>query len=141
MSRWSRAFILAAGWAFVGLAVLGVFVPVLPTTPFVLLASSCFIRSSPRARRWLAENRWFGPMLREWEEHRAIRRSVKVLAIVTVLAVIALAMVRDLHWTRRVPVVVLGVVGLAVVLRLRTIPRAAPTDARPKTRPARSPPP
>jgi hypothetical protein len=111
---------LAAGWLFVALAVLGILLPLLPTTPFVLLAGSCFIRSSPRARRWLEQNRWLGPPLRDWHEHRAVRRPVKVIAVVTVLLVIALTFARDLPWKVRIPIVALGTVGLLVIWRLPT---------------------
>jgi uncharacterized membrane protein YbaN (DUF454 family) len=122
MSAWSRILFLAAGWAFVALAVLGVFLPLLPTTPFVLLASSCFIKSSPRWQAWLANSRWFGPPLRDWHEHRAVRRPVKVLAVVVIAAVITASLLRDLHWGVRTLIIVLGAVGLTVVLRLPTVP-------------------
>ena len=132
MSRWSRAFTLAAGWLFVGLAALGVVLPLLPTTPFVLLAASCFVRSSPRARRWLAESRVFGPFLRDWEEHHGVRRSVKAVAVVSVLAAIGLTLLRDVHWVVRLLVVMLGLVGLFVVWRLPTVVPSRPCrPARP----------
>ena len=131
-----RAIYLVLGWLFVALAVLGVFLPLLPTTPFVLLASSCFLKSSPRWQRWLADSRWFGPLLRDWHEHRAVRRPVKVLAVVVISAVIAASLFRDLHWAVRTLVIALGAVGLIVVLRLRTAPADAPADS-----PASAPPP
>jgi len=64
-----------------GAALVGVFLPLWPTTPFVLLAAACFARSSERWHRWLLENPTFGPMIREWEQKRCIRCRVKVLAI------------------------------------------------------------
>ena len=131
MRGWSRGLLLAAGWAFVALAALGVFLPVLPTTPFLLLASSCFLKSSPRARQWLINSRLFGPFLRDWEEHHGVRRPVKILAFVVVLAVIALSLVRDLHWAVRTLIVVLGSVGLAVVWRLPTIAASHPRPQGP----------
>ena len=127
-----RVVYLLLGWLFVALAVLGVFLPLLPTTPFVLLASSCFLKSSPRARQWLVNSRLFGPFLRDWEEHHGVRRPVKILAFVVVLAVIALSLFRDLHWAVRTLIVVLGSVGLAVVWRLPTID---PSQPRPRGRP------
>jgi uncharacterized protein len=130
-----RAIYLVVGWLFVALAVLGVFLPLLPTTPFVLLASSCFLKSSPRWQRWLASSRWFGPLLRDWHEHRAVRRPVKALAVVVITAVIAASLLRDLHWAVRGLIIALGAVGLVVVLRLRTAPSDASTSA-----PADSPP-
>ena len=131
MTASSRILLMAAGWAFVGLAALGAFLPLLPTTPFVLLASSCFIRSSPRARKWLYESRLFGPALRDWEEHRAVRRPVKILAVVTVLGVIGLSFVRDLHWAVRGMIIALGLVGLVVVWWLPTVPQTGGAEAPP----------
>ena len=118
MKRWVY---LGLGWAFVGLAAAGVFLPVLPTTPFLLLASSCFLKSSPRWQRWLERSRLFGPFLRDWAEHRAVRRPVKVLAVVVVSVVMLAAMFRDLHWGVRAAIVAVGAVGLIVVLRLPTL--------------------
>ena len=135
MNRWVY---LGLGWAFVGLAVAGVFLPLLPTTPFLLLASSCFLKSSPRWKLWLERNRLLGPFLRDWGEHRAVRRPVKVLAVVVVSAVIAAAMLRDLHWGVKGAIVAVGVVGLVVVWRLPTLPAGgaatAPTRTGPGTR-------
>ena len=62
------------------LATAGAFLPLLPTTPFLLLAAACFARSSERLHRRLMEHGLFGPILHDWERHRAIRTRVKVLA-------------------------------------------------------------
>ncbi|NDC64815.1 MAG: DUF454 domain-containing protein, partial [Planctomycetia bacterium] len=80
---------VAAGWACVGLAVVGALLPLVPTTPFVLLASWCFFRGSPRIHAWLHRSRWFGPTLDDWEHYRGIRRSMKYRTIVLVSAVVA----------------------------------------------------
>jgi uncharacterized protein len=130
---WGRWAFLLLGWFFVGLGVLGLFLPLLPTTPFLLLASSCFVRSSPRWQRWLMNSRWFGPTLRDWDEHRAVRRPVKVLAVVVVSIVLVFAAVRDLHWLVRTLIIVLGLVGLAVVYRLPVVPAAGGDRAEPAT--------
>ena len=119
--NWKRRAFLVAGWLCVVLAAAGVVLPLLPTTPFVLLASSCFIRSSPRARKWLMNSRWFGPSLRDWNEHRAIRRSVKVLALVVCSTVIALTFFRNIHWGLRTAIIVIGAIGMIVVIRLPVI--------------------
>ncbi len=76
-SRLVRGLYLALGIAALMLAVLGVVLPVLPTTPFVLLAAACFARSSERFHRRLLANRIAGPIIREWREHRSIPRGVK----------------------------------------------------------------
>ena len=76
-----RVMLVVAGLGSVGLAVLGAFLPLLPTTPFLLLAAACFARASPRFYNWLLNNRTFGPLLAEWREHRAIPYRTKWSAI------------------------------------------------------------
>ncbi len=75
----------AIGFLFVGLATLGVFLPILPTTPFLLLAAGCFARSSEKWHRWLLSNPTFGPLIRNWQEHRCISRASKMTAIILIL--------------------------------------------------------
>lgn len=62
------------------LGIIGIFLPVLPTTPFVLLAAACWARTSPRFHRWLHGHRVFGPMVRDWATRRAVPRRAKYLA-------------------------------------------------------------
>jgi hypothetical protein len=80
--RWPRALWLAAGWLALAAGAVGIFLPLLPTTPFVLLAAWCFSRGSERCERWLLEHRHFGPMVRDWRMHRAIPLRAKQLATV-----------------------------------------------------------
>ena len=81
-----RLLLVTAGLVCVGLAYLGTLLPGLPTTPWLLLASVCFARSSPRLQRWLLRSPVFGRLLRDWHEHRGIRRPVKVAAVAMVVA-------------------------------------------------------
>jgi uncharacterized membrane protein YbaN (DUF454 family) len=76
-----RGLLMTAGSVCVVLGVLGIFLPLLPTTPFMLLAAACFARSSRRVHEWLLANRTFGPLIREWERHRTIPRRTKLTAI------------------------------------------------------------
>ena len=69
------------GFIFLGLGVIGVFLPLLPTTPFLLVSAACFARSSERWHQWLLSNRIFGPMITDWQERKCIARSTKIFAI------------------------------------------------------------
>lgn len=93
MKRTLRAAYLAAGFVFLGIGVLGVVLPVLPTTPFVLLAAACFARSSDRFHQWLLDHRYFGPLVREWRQYRSIPYRTKVFAIAMMAATLTVSIV------------------------------------------------
>jgi uncharacterized membrane protein YbaN (DUF454 family) len=79
--RLARSFWVAGGILALALAVVGMFLPVLPTTPFVLLAAFCFGRGSARFHHWLLHNRRFGPYFRDYREGRGVPLRAKILAI------------------------------------------------------------
>lgn len=80
-SNLSRRLWVIAGTFFVGLGILGIFLPIVPTTPFFLLAAACYARSSQRFYNWLLNNRWFGNYIRDYREGKGIPLKVKVLTI------------------------------------------------------------
>ena len=77
-----RGVFLAVGLFALALGLAGVVLPVLPTTPFLILAVACFARSSGRLERWLLEHRRFGPPLRDWRERGAVPPRAKAMAAV-----------------------------------------------------------
>ena len=76
-----RALFATLGVFAVAFGIIGVFVPGLPTTEFIIAASYLFARSSPRLEGWLEGNRWFGPVLRRFRETRGMARKTKALAL------------------------------------------------------------
>lgn len=76
-----RYLLLAIGWLSVALGVIGIFLPVLPTTPFLLLAAACFARSSPRFHAWLVNHPHLGPWIRDYLSGQGIPLKGKVYAI------------------------------------------------------------
>ncbi len=111
-----RSLWLATGLLFLALGLVGVVLPVLPTTPFLLLAAGCFAKSSPRLHRWLLSHRTFGPPIRRWEEHGAISRGAKRLAVGSMATVFALSLWLGLSWPVLLAQGVLIAVGCAFVL-------------------------
>jgi len=122
---------VVGGWACVGLAVLGSILPLLPTTPFLLLASWCFFRGSPRIHAWLHRSKWFGPTLDDWQHYRGIRRGLKHRAVVMVLAVVGLSLLLSgMPWWLRYVVLGLVGVGLYTIWTVPTLPDDAPKPPR-----------
>jgi uncharacterized membrane protein YbaN (DUF454 family) len=76
-----RPLYFTLGWVFFGVGFAGAFVPVLPTTPFMLLALWSFSRSSPRFHDWLYNHKFFGPPLQQWHEHHVIPPVAKFFAL------------------------------------------------------------
>lgn len=118
-NRVRRVIFGVSGVLFVGLAVLGAFLPLLPTTPFLLLASYCFVRSVPQWNDRLLKSQLFGPLLRDWQNHRGVRLHVKMTAIsVMLVTMTASALSGRLSAPWMGILVAAGSIGLVVVLRL-----------------------
>lgn len=125
MSFARRVFLLGVGFLSVGLAAAGIMLPLLPTTPFLLLAAACFLRSSDRLHRWLINHRWFGSYIRDYREYGGITRRAKsgTLVLLWLSLGYGIICVAGSAWLR----VLLFLIGTGVtvhVLRLRTVPTA-----------------
>jgi uncharacterized membrane protein YbaN (DUF454 family) len=121
MTGTGRVLYQVLGWSSVGMAVVGAIVPGIPTAPFVVLAGYFFIRSSPEAHQWLRESRWFGPILRDWEEHRAIRRSLRNAAVGLILFSMGFTALLGLPTALTASIITLQLVGLAIVMSLPVV--------------------
>ena len=86
-----RRLLLAAGTLCAGLGIIGMFVPILPTTPFLLLAAACYMRSSERFYRWLTNNRVFGAYVRNYLEGRGMPIRIKLVTILLLWLAIGLS--------------------------------------------------
>ena len=115
-----RLVLLAAGWLALALGFVGVFLPLLPTTPFLLLAAACFVRSSPRLHARMLAHPRLGPFLEQWRRERSIPRAAKLRAYVLVVACFTLSIVLVEAVAARIALGVLGLALLAFLARLRT---------------------
>lgn len=115
---WIRPLLLAAGILCVGIGAVGLFVPVLPSTPLFLLAAACFARSSRRLHRWLLHNRLFGRVIRGYLERRTVPLRTKIGAIVFLWAGITASILA-------VPIlpvrILLALVAVAVTVHLASL--------------------
>ncbi|WP_203290639.1 YbaN family protein [Maricaulis parjimensis] len=92
-----RVLWLFGGGVFLALAVIGILLPLVPTTPFLLLACFCFARSSKRLHDWLVHHPRFGPLIRDWQLYGAIRPRAKISAILVMVAALLLSVLIGLR--------------------------------------------
>lgn len=122
MIKW---LFLTVGVIATGLGVIGIFLPLVPTTPFLLLAAACFTRSSDRFHRWLVEHAHLGPMVRGYLEGTGIPRRAKTVAIVMVWLTVPSSafLLVPMPWVR----VLLLAIATGVTIYLVRLP-TAPAD-------------
>lgn len=115
-----RVMLILLGAGFVALGIAGIFLPVLPTTPFMLLAAACFARSSDRFYNWLLDHPVLGATVREWREHRSIPRRTKWFAIITMIGTLAISII--FFVPHRYLQIGLALYGVALALYLYRLP-------------------
>ena len=121
-SKWVRILLTTLGILFVGIGIFGVFLPVLPTTPFLLLAAACFARSSQRFYDWLLNNRWFGNYIRNYRDGKGLPLKQKAIIIILLWVAIGFSATFTVHalWVKIV--LILIAIGVSMhILSLRTL--------------------
>ncbi len=115
-----KPILIILGIMFVALGVLGIFIPVLPTTPFLLLALACFARSSEKLHDWLLSHKTLGPPIRQWHETRSIPLTVKIIALITIFisGVITLFTIESLNI--RIILIAVLIIPVIIILKIRT---------------------
>lgn len=106
-----KTLLLIAGFTSLSIGAIGIFLPILPTTPFVLLASGCFAGSSPRFYKWLAESKAFGGYIRHYQTKSGVSQKDKTRALIFLWCALILSAVvfrRPMLW------IILSIVGVAV---------------------------
>lgn len=110
--RWQRVMWLVAGVLALGTGIVGIVLPLLPTTPFVLLAAFCFARGCQRCELWMLQHRRFGPLLRDWQESHAVPLLAKQLAWAMMLVSALMGLYFVSGYLRWLPACCCAVAGL-----------------------------
>jgi len=114
-----QIFLIISGWLCIILGVIGVFLPLLPTTPFILLAAYCFSRSSPRFHKWILSHRFFGPIVKNYESGKGLPRKIRFRGLMLMwLGMIGSMIIIQKLWA----VIILGVIGVCVTVYLYRLP-------------------
>ncbi len=120
-SKLIRRLMIFAGSFFVGLGILGIFLPVLPTTPFLLLAAACYTKSSKRFYNWLINNKWLGIYIKNYREGNGIPLKVKILSISLLWFTIGYSVVFVVNTFLIQVILILIAIGVTIhVLSIRT---------------------
>ena len=126
---------LIGGWIALGLGTIGIFLPVLPTTPFVLVAAWCFSKGSREMHRWLLEHRWFGPTVRSWEEHGVIPLRAKLVSTAVMVPLVGyMALFSDAPGWAVLIAVPLALYGLWFIWSKPSRPAAVTDPGSPRPR-------
>lgn len=116
-----KFLLIIIGFIFVGLGCIGLVLPVMPTTPFLLVAAACFARSSERFYHWLMELHLFGPIIRNWEETKSISRNTKLVAIASIILVGGLSVTFVVeNLTIKLIVTTILLLNILLITRIRT---------------------
>ena len=115
--------LLVAGSIALGLGVIGVFVPLLPTTPFLLLAAACYIRSSPRVYRWLMANRLLGTYISNYRSGAGVPRRMKVASVCLLWLTIGYSAAFVVH--SALVRVILVLIAIGVTVHIASVPTSA----------------
>ena len=120
MNPAKKALLVAAGSVSLALAVLGIFLPLLPTTPFLLLASACYVRSSERLHGWLMGNRLLGGYIRNFQERRGIPLRAKLMTVGLLWLPLLYSVYRlDIPWLEWL-LVLMGLTWTVLIFRMKT---------------------
>jgi len=120
--KWVRVVLIVGGTSSVAIGILGIFVPVLPTTPFLLLAAACYARSSQRFYDWLLNNKYFGNYIRNYRERKGIPLKGKALTLALLWATIGCSVVFAVEILFVRVLLILIAIGVSIhIFSLRTL--------------------
>ena len=122
IATWIKLLLIIAGTIFVGLGVIGIFLPVIPATPFLLLAAACYARSSRRFYCWLLNNRWFGVYIKNYRQKKGMSLKLKILTVALLWLTILISVIFAIQSLALRIVLIIIAIGVSVhLLSLKTL--------------------
>ena len=119
-----KGLLIFAGTVFTAIGIIGIFVPILPTTPFLLLAAACYLRSSRRLYNWLLNNRFFGAYVRNYLDGRGMPRKIKIATILLLWITIACSIIFAVQALVIRVILLVVAVGVTVhIMLIKTTPK------------------
>lgn len=129
IKKLGNTFLIALGLISLALGLIGMFLPLLPTTPFVLLAAYFFSKGSPKLHHWVISRPYFGPMILEWERHGIISIKAKILATTMIILLFGLTL-KFVNVSMEIKTLV-TFIGLCVLLFILSRPSHSKDDQPP----------
>lgn len=115
-----KSIFITIGILFTVLAFIGIFLPLLPTTPLLLLALACFAKSSDKLHNWLLTNKQFGPVIRHWHDTKSMPRKAKVYAIISIFIAGGLSLISVDTIMIRLLLIGVLLIPIVIILRIKT---------------------
>ena len=125
LSRTKKILLIVAGTFFIGVGIVGIFIPILPTTPFLLISAALYARSSKRFYNWLINNKIFGRYIKNYREGKEIPLKVKIITIAILWITIGCSAIFaiDIFWVRVILVII--AIGVTIhIIRIRPIDKS-----------------
>jgi len=119
-----KGILVTSGTLFLILGIIGIFIPLLPTTPFLLLAAACYIRGSKRFYIWLIKNRWLGEYIKNYQEGRGVPLNVKIITIIVLwLTIIFSTFIIVSNFIIRIILFVIAISVTIHITKIKTLDR------------------
>ena len=111
-----KALLVSSGTLSLGIGFVGIFIPLLPTTPFLLIAAACYIRGSKKSYNWLIKNKWFGEYIFNYQEGRGIPFNIKILTILILWITISISSI--IYLSNLIIQIILFFIAIIVTIHL-----------------------
>ena len=119
-----KLLLVSLGTLSLIIGVIGIFIPLLPTTPFLLLAAACYIRGSKKFYNWLIKNRWLGEYIKNYQEGRGVPFNVKIITIIVLwLTIIISTIVFLSNSIIKIILFIIAIVVTAHIIKIKTLDR------------------